>query len=245
MKVVALVYNEETWRVLSGFESYYCFEKSGDVYYNSLIDRIETCNEEEAIWRSIMLSKLFGIEIRYTEFINHRTHYSCMTTNSHLGLIKGNVDKGELPEDAMIRELYEEVGIIIPKERLILHRLPSSVRVRQMVFFMIPVTFDEEQQIMNQVEERRKRHCGELFKIGFRDLVNDSSQKNQITSRVSDWLSKIKYLPRANTVYPIKMGKLLPVMTDETMYPESYIIEPPFVWNQVRFSLLPLPLEIC
>lgn len=243
MKVAALLYESDSLKMLCGLESYYCYEESIYPENNNYLHSLEFCSEEKAIHTAITLSKYFDIEIRYTEFNKEgRTHFCCLTSNSHLGIIKGNVEPNEEPIIAMQREIYEEVGINVPLSRLV----SCGFLQRRTIMYLVPLSSNEVVDINNRILERKKRHCGEIFNLEFRDLGKSSIPMNQITRKVSQWLIG-KKLPTLNEhVEPITMTNLSPFTSvdnsdDTETYKYYYINEPPFVWNKIRYSLLPFP----
>lgn len=245
MKVAALLYDPVTQHVLCGLESYYCFEESDNVMENHKLHMLEYDTEEHAIQHAIHLSNLYQREIRYSEFQEHRTHYCCLTTNSHMGIIKGNGNPGEKPIHAIQREISEEVGVIIPEERLHDTLTLSHVRLYTTIY-LVPCSIEERQTIEIHIEARRKRHCGELFHMAFRNLLSVTHPMNYITRMVYQWIKK-HHLPtfKKHYDYPITYVPLLPFPTGkdtEKEYEISFLEEPPFVWGKKRKSLLPLPL---
>lgn len=238
MKVAIVVYHEHTRHVLCGYESYYCYEEAED--NSEQLRDLEMCSEPLAIQRATYLSSLYEVEVRYVPFVNHRTHYCCQTSNSHLGIIKGNVNLNEDTVTAIRRELEEEVGIIVQADRLTqcihLSRQPRPTKI-----FLLPVSNDESIAIMHHVHELRKRHYGEMFNIAFRELV-EGYPYNFITKQLSKWVL-YNTLPCIKTpVSPLQFTPLLPLTTyEERTYEHDFIHEPPFVWGATRSSLLPLP----
>jgi 8-oxo-dGTP pyrophosphatase MutT (NUDIX family) len=242
MKVSALLYESSSLNFLCGLESYYCFEDSIYPNENKYLHSLEFCSENKAINTSIKLSDYFDIEIRYTEFNKEgRTHFCCLTSNSHLGIIKGNVEPHEEPIVAMQREIKEEVGINVPLSRLISYGFLQ----RRTILYLVPLSQKEIIDIKERIEERKKRHCGEIFQLDFRTLDESTHNMNQITRKVQEWL-KEKHLPILTEPYEsITMDPLLPltVLSKET-YNYNYIEEEPFVWNKIRYSLLPIPSHL-
>jgi hypothetical protein len=236
MKVAVVIYEVETNLVLCGLESYYCFEESEDSEYTERLHKLEYCSELDAIKNAIYLSKLYDIEIRYTQFLNNRTHYSCLTSNSHWGIVKGNGYKSEEPLLALKREIYEEVGINVPQERFI--PLKLSLRIPTYVY-LLPITSNEKDMITNHIEELRQHHSGELFQLGFRHL-NKLKNMNYITRRICEWML-VNKLPNLMNHAEIKYSPLIPISTENDNYSISYINEPPFKWGKKRYSILPLP----
>lgn len=241
MKVAAVLYDPSTQEVLCGLESYYCFEESENKVENQRLFELEFDTEEHAIQHAIRLSELYQREIRYSEFENKRTHYCCLTTNSHMGIIKGNGNKDEKPIDAIQREISEEVGIIIPLERLRDTLTLSHIKLYTTVY-LVPCSNEERQQIEIQIEERRKRHCGELFHMAFRNLLTVTHPMNYITRMVYQWIKKHQ-LPcfKKHDTFPITYVPLLPITYPDKKYDISFLHEPPFVWGKKRKSLLPIP----
>ena len=186
MRVAAVIYDINTKDILIGKESYYCFEKSDNPTEQSKLDKFESCTEEEAIQTAFQLSKMYNIEVRYSEFEHGKTHFVCQTSNSHWGIVKGHGEKGESAIDAIIRETYEEVGVIVPKERWRRITLPHLHRPTHT--FLIGVSSEERADIEKHIEERRLRHCGELFYLAFRDINNVPQPMNHITRHIKEWL---------------------------------------------------------
>jgi len=165
-----------------------------------------------------------------------------MTTNSQLGIIKGNAYHQEESIDAINREVYEEVGLIVPKERWnTLISIPHPLRPSRIYF--LAVTPEERLAIETHIEERRKRHCGELFQIGFRDLRTTDLPMNHLTRRICEWLMK-QILPGLEDIptQTLTFSPLIDIDHKELTYTIDRIEEPPFVWGKKRRSLLPIPL---
>lgn len=236
MKVAAIIYHEQTHHVLCGFESYYCYEESDNMIETNRIRELEICSEMEASQRAINLSKLYQREIRYGSFYKNRTHYCCLTTNSHLGIIKGNSYTDEDPMTAIRREIEEEVGIIVNPERL---QKINFIKLQiETTVFLLPVTHNESVNIILHINKLRKQHCGELFDIKFRD-VDKIEYCNFITKQVKKWIKRTR-LPTNTSTSLLHFTKLLDTHTtiDQENYLYSRIKEPPFVWRQKRYSLL-------
>ena len=234
MKVAVAIYDQDTQRVLCGLESYYCFEENTE-NKKQLYD-LEYCNEEQAIERAIMLSTHFNREIHYTQFYQQRTHFSCLTTNSHWGIVKGNGYQGEDAITALQREIQEEVGIILHPARF--HQINMTLKIPT-TMFLCPVTTNEVTHIREYLKERDKRHCGELFHLAFRDLTL-MEHMNYITRKICQWITKHNVYSVTHT-YPIEYSPLLDVIPHVQEYTAALVIEPPFVWGAKRQSLLPLP----
>ena len=246
MKVAVILYHELTHHVLCGVESYYCFEESSNRDESRLIRYLETCSEMEASRRAMHLSRLYQMEIRYVSFYRQRTHYCCLTSNSHLGIIKGNVNRGEDLVSAIQREVQEEVGILLPADRL-QHTIPLSRQPKPTSVFLVPVTHAESIAILEHAEALRQRHYGEIFNVGFRDLQDTDHTCNYITNQVRKWMkSQDGNLPKVVKGSPLSYTTLLPLIQDTPIpYVYSYIEEPPFRWGAQRPSLIPpVPLGI-
>ena len=242
MKVAIVIYNEINKHILCGFESYYCFEEDSDD--KDLIKKWEICSEKEASKRAIYLSMLYNIEIRYVAFYKKRTHFCCKTSNSHLGIIKGNMFQDEDSITAVRREVEEEVGIKIPLSRL-QYRIHIPNQPKPTSIFLLPVTMIESIDIINHVNERKKRHYGEIFDVHFRDMFYNKDKKNYITKQISTWI-KTNPLPYVDKdAEPLSFESLVQLNTyTEPNYQYSHIIEPSFVWGKIRPSLIPLPISI-
>lgn len=246
MKVAAVLYVPDTQEVLCGLESYYCFEESDNIVENQRLHQYEYDTEEHAIQHAIRLSNLFQREIRYSEFQNSRTHFCCLTTNSHMGIIKGSSIDNETAVTAIQREISEEVGIIIPEERLQSTLSLPNVKLYTTIY-MIPLTNIEKTEIERQIEERKKRHCGELFHMQFRILPDITHPMNYITRMVCQWLQKNKLddYTTKQVSFPIRYTPLLPFDNQQNQYYDiSFLPEQPFVWGKKRISLLPLPMQL-
>ena len=249
MKVAVLLLDIKKHRILTGIESYYCFEESA-IGKNKLLHKWEYCSEEEAVERAKWLSKHFQIKINYSEFENKRTHYCCLTSNSHIGIIKGSVNPKEEPIHAIQREILEEVGIIIPFERF-----TKSIYSRQRtILYIVSLVQPEVEMISYYCELRDKNHCGELFSISFRTIEEMELFRmpmNNIT-KIScnllhhdcNWPNLTQETISLIEKYPISISKIInnddPSYVDKE-YKYSFIKESPFVWNKTRYSLLPLP----
>ena len=239
MKVAAVIYHPSSRKILTGVESFYCFEETNP-HDIDIIRKMETCSEQEAIHTAIELSNTFQLEIRYSEFQSSRTHFCCLSSNSHMGIIKGNVDRCETLEHAIIREIEEEVGLIVPESRLIPNKI---ITIKNTNLFFIPIDTMELKMINRHIKERKKRHCGEIFRLGFRNLLSDYKYPlNQITRSVKKWLETNPEMPDPVCHDTLSLTSLLPIETKVIQpYLYSYIKEPSFVWNRTRKSLLPLP----
>lgn len=241
MKVAAIIYDPTTQEILCGLESYYCFEDSDDPIEQARLLKLETCSEPQAMNYAIELSRRHNIEIRYAEFQYGRTHFCCLTTNSHLGIIKGNSYYQEDFTIAVCREVYEEVGLIVP-----INRWDTSIQLhhpfRPSRLFFLAVTPEERINIEIHIEERRKRHCGELFQIAFRNLQTTNLPMNHVTRRIVEWLGKNTLPPvSSELLLPFIYSSLLPIFHEDVTYSNERIEEPPFIWGKRRTSLIPLP----
>ena len=235
-KVVALIYyiSNHQVRVLTGVESYYCFEESFDSSYNNVLTELETCSPQKASQIAIYLSEKHQRRIQYGDFINNRTHFCCLTSNSHLGLIKGDVFPNELYTKAIQREIREETGIVFPESRFL--DMDQNFNARTSLF-LVPVNLDEVESIKRYLLTRHNSHCGELFYIDFRELVH--YKMNHITRVVSEWLADFPILPTVANVEPISFEPV-PESVVCKEYHSVPIEEPPFKRGVQRYSLLPL-----
>ena len=237
MRVAAIIYDVDTKYILTGKESFYCFEKSDHPREQARLDELEQCTEYEAMYHAFELSEMYQLEIRYTEFEHGKTHFVCQTTNSHWGIVKGHGEKGESAIEAITRETYEEVGIIIPKNRWKRVILPHLHRPTHT--FLVGVSAEERVEIEAHIEERRLRHCGELFDLSFRDINHVPQPMNHITRHIKEWLYRHE-LPSYVLPYPISYSKLLDYTPVSITYKYDHIYEPEFVWGKRRLSLLPI-----
>jgi hypothetical protein len=238
-KVVALFYDQhQTTQILTGMESYYCFEEGVDAEYNERLRQLEVCSPEEASHRARWLSHRHQRTIHYGDFIHHRTHFCCLTTNSHIGLIKGDVFPDEPYPVAIQREIREETGLMVPLSRIIsLDSVPfSHYRVS---YFCIPLTSEEIQDILHYFEQRQRSHCGELFQLAFRHLPYVHEPMNHVTRLVSQWLHTHPSLPLLSDTAPIQFQPI-PPGPPAVYYNTAPIIEPVFRRGVQRHSLLPL-----
>ena len=238
-KVVALFYDEHCMtHILTGIESYYCFEEGADADYNERLRQLEVCSPEEASQRARWLSHHHQRTIQYGDFIHHRTHFCCLTTNSHIGLIKGDVFPDEPYPIAIQREIREETGLKVPLSRIVsLDSLPfAHYRVS---YFCIPLTSEEIQNILHYFEQRQRSHCGELFQLAFRHLSYVNEPMNHVTRLVSQWLQSYPSLPRIIDTTPIEFEPT-PSAPPVIQYNTPRIVEPLFRRGVQRHSLLPL-----
>jgi len=244
-KVVVLVYykDNDTLRILTGMESYYCFEESNDALYNQRLCQFETCTPEEASSRAKELSERFQRTIQYGDFINNRTHFCCLTSNSHLGVIKGDVFENERFIHAIQRELREETGLIVPDSRFLHRDVPFSHH--HTTIYFVPIRQSELYDMENYFTRRKNNHCGELFDLAFRDLLNEKEEMNHITRCVVTWLCKNPTFPECNecneSTHLIEdiHFEVIPDGEPAIIYDAPRIIEPPFKRGVRRYSLLP------
>jgi ADP-ribose pyrophosphatase YjhB (NUDIX family) len=255
-KVVVLVYyndkENETVRILTGMESYYCFEESNDAIYNERLRQFETCTPEEASTRAKELSERFQRTIQYGDFINNRTHFCCLTTNSHLGVIKGDVFENERFIHAIQRELREETGLIVPESRFLQRDVPFSHHHTSIYF--VPLRESELYSIENYFTRRKNNHCGELFDLAFRDLLKEKEEMNHITRCAVAWMGRNPTFPECNECKECnecnecnECPHLIKDIHFEDIrdadpaksYDAPRIIEPPFKRGVKRYSLLP------
>ncbi len=257
MKVAVLLLDSLQKKILTGIESFYCFEESKyDEKYNQLLDQLEHCTHHEATQFAKKLSDHFQINIHYSEFENNRTHFCCLTSNSHIGVIKGSVNQNEDPLHAIQREISEEVGVIIPYERLI----KSSYSKRRTILYIVSLLPTEISLILKHIVKRNRQHCGELFHLSFRsinELTNNRLPMNNITKFCCELLSFDEEWPKFDpqTIQSNEIVETVPLdhndeeFEDEEYedeikkkyYKHTFIKEAPFVWNKTRHSLLPLP----
>ena len=235
--MVAIIYCHETRDILCGYESFYCFEASDDPEKSERLDILEHCTEAQAVRTAIDLSKEYRREIRYAEFQQGRTHFCMLTTNSHVGVIKGNAYVDEEPIHALQREVYEEIGILLSYDRLIHFPFVHGMHV-----YFVPVTLPETTIITQHLADRAARHCGELFHVAFRNLCLIQEPMNHITRRLAEWLT-INELPGLLQEHPtpFTLSPLLP-LEERDLVPIDYrpdvLYEPTFVWGRRRHSLL-------
>jgi 8-oxo-dGTP pyrophosphatase MutT (NUDIX family) len=241
MRVAAVIYDISSGSILIGKESYYCFEKSDNPIEQARLDMIEECTESEAINYAIQFSILFQTEIRYSEFEHGKTHFVCQTNNSHWGIVKGHGEPHETPLEAISRETYEEVGLIVPHERWNRLILPHIHRPTHT--FCLMITKEERKQIEHHIEERKRRHCGELFDLAFRNIFTLRNPINHITRHLRSWMFDHSLSFRATHI-PLSFSPLLNFVPHEIYYQYDYIKEPEFVWGKRRFSILPIT-ETC
>ncbi len=238
-KVVALFYDQTRMtHILTGIESYYCFEEGADADYNERLRQLEVCSPEEASERARWLSHHHQRTIQYGDFIHHRTHFCCLTTNSHIGLIKGDVFPDEPYPVAIQREIREETGLRVPLSRIIPLELIPFAHYR-VSYFGIPLTSEEIQNILHYFEQRQRSHCGELFQLEFRHLPFVNEPMNHVTRLVSQWLQSHPPLPRIRDNTPIQFEPT-PSAPPTVQYNTARIIEPVFRRGVQRHSLLPL-----
>ena len=237
-KVVVLLYykDKETLRILTGIESYYCFEESHDLVYNERLRHFETCSSNEASMRAKELSERFQRTIQYGDFINNRTHFSCLTTNSHLGVIKGDVFENESFIHAIQRELREETGLIVPESRFLIKDVPFSHH--HTTIYFAPVSQIELYSIENYITIRKNSHCGELFDLAFRDLLCINDEMNHITRCIVTWLRTQPVFPELDTIDSVEFESVVN-SEPSIVYNTPRIIEPPFKRGVMRYSLLP------
>lgn len=238
-KVVVLLYykDKESVRILTGMESYYCFEESNDIFYNERLRQFETCSPQEASSRAKELSEQFQRTIQYGSFINNRTHFCCLTTNSHLGVIKGDVFENERFIHAAQRELREETGLIIPESRFLQRDVPFSHHHTSIYF--VPINQTELNNMENYFTSRKNNHCGELFDLAFRDLLNEQEEMNHITRCLLAWLRKTPTFPELNQLTEDINFETIDEANPAITYDTPRIIEPPFKRGVMRYSLLP------
>ena len=238
-KVVALFYDQHhRTHLLTGLESYYCFEEGVDPDYNERLRQLEMCTPEEASQRARQLSHQHQRTIQYGDFIQHRTHFCCLTTNSHIGLIKGDVFPNEPYPNAMQREIREETGLRVPLSRFIpLESIPfDHYRVS---YFGVPLIHEEVVAILHYSESRQRSHCGELFQLAFRHLPTVIEPMNHVTRLVSHWMETHPHLPLRMDSAPIQFDPI-PEAPPLIHYPAPRIREPVFRRGVQRYSLLPL-----
>ncbi len=238
MKVAAVIYDIENNEILSGIESYYCFEED---YYNQKefieINKWEKGTEKEYIDRSIYLSQYYKRRIQYTE-ASSRTHFCCITVNSHMGIIKGNVNDNETLIDAIKREIQEETGLIIDESRM----MKNNIYNCNTHIYLIPVSKEEKLEINQYLIERDKQHKGELFNVQFRssnDLMN--SKCNYVTDVCINWFKKNKF-PTIDNDNKISYEDIIHSnYIEKNNFKIEPLYEPPFVWGKKRRSLLKIP----
>jgi len=135
------------------------------------------------------LSKKLDKEVRYDQIVQkyenkYETRYRSLSHNKDkikYGIIKGGVEPGETSKMTIIREIAEELGIIVPKEKLIKIGFDRSDSRRYVIFHLMI----EEEVVpffKKIIRERKKKYCGEVFELSFKrlnDVMQDLNKYNK------------------------------------------------------------------
>ena len=191
--------------LLTGIESRYCFEKDDDSARNKKIDECQSFPTDEseqhltlakqiARQRARDISKTYQIPIHYTqlEYKDGAYHWNFVvkTNTSSFGIIKGTVEDGEEPKQALVREIQEEVGVTVPEDRLLLCSkwkpfLREQLRniryqnekdkiiklIEKNQVYILYISEEEQYEITKKINNRQLLLCGELFNLEFRSIT--------------------------------------------------------------------------
>lgn len=234
---------DDTIKILSGIESYYCYEhKENDPMYNSLLLKWETPdNREEASLRCFQLSTQYKTRIQYTlPDKNNIIHYSCVTQQSKIGIIKGGIEPNESSLDAIKREIIEEVGIVVESSRF----YKACVTIPCTTIYMVPINYFEMLFIEERIKERSDQLVGEIFDLRFRtvqDIINSDYKMNSITSYTCSHINKLYFNPTTKNDKEIIPSS--PRQVESYPYIPIYPLHDSWKWekgNYTRESLLEL-----
>ena len=99
-----------------------------------------------------------------------------------IGIIKGDVEKNETNEEAAVRELKEECGLVVdPKQLVFQHQSDygkGKFRTKHTVY-TLEMDAAQKKELETIIAERESKHEGELFDLKFRDV--NSEEYNDVT----------------------------------------------------------------
>ena len=243
---VIIYYNENnTIKILTGIESYYCYEdKTDDPIYNELLLNWQTpSSREEASMRAYQLSMYYKTRIQYTlPDKDNIIHYSCITNQSKIGIIKGGIEKNEDSLETIQREVKEEIGVIIPSNRFI----KAPLHIPRTTIYLLPINYKEMKWIEYRIKERQEQLVGEIFNLEFRTIyeIKKSDYKmNSVTSFMCSHSTKL--------IVPLEVNESIMIPSSPRSCYTPFLLQPirPLhdswkrengTWKNNRVSLLEL-----
>jgi hypothetical protein len=99
----------------------------------------------------------------------YKVNYRFLDSSSKRGIIKGGIDaaKNEITIDAIVREVAEEIGVNIPKEKL--HDLGLCDKYQA---YCLDIKEDKFKFFHDRIKERMASRSGEVFDLSFKPLVS-------------------------------------------------------------------------
>lgn len=222
-------------QLLTGIESYYCYESTMDPLYNQKLIELETPPSlEEAANRATQLAKEHQTHVQYTPpDEQRRIHFCCVTDQSKIGIIKGGVKDNEDPLQTIQRELMEEVGILLPIHRF----LPTPFYLPRTTCYWVPVHPHEAHWMMYRIQQRKEQLVGEVFDLQFRSL-DQIRQSTFYLNSVSRYV--IQHIPYMELPFPPTENDMYVSSPRHTKaYPAQIIrpIQDSWRWGMERKSL--------
>ena len=194
---------KDTTFLLTGKESKYVTDLSKYPEFRQFMDLIET--KENFVGENLEEAKTFfskearvlekgdvGSYIESQRLGNRRIHYDTpirTTTGFHVkyrflpkvfkrGVIKGGKEESESSEDAILREVREEVGMNIPKEEFKLIGNCSDNDV-----FSLNVAIRNIKMFENAIASRYEKRSGEVFDLQFKPLFQIEAEIAQYNAK--------------------------------------------------------------
>jgi len=111
---------------------------------------------------------------------HYTVHYRYLLKKHKCGIVKGGKKEGESDNDAIKREVNEEVGIEIDEAKLKSLKICGNCKVYSYYIGNISTkeTRDKTRQILKTIVARKTDHCGELFDLDLKDKTSVDKRKN-------------------------------------------------------------------